>query len=190
MFNRIGLPIFARPTENTLRMYFRQILEATQYLNSLSLTHRDISAENILLDIQDGTHCLLCDFGQTIRMRRSQNFDTHLDLTWEWFGKPRYRPPEIYCRHGPYDAYKCDVWQLGILLFYMATRRFPLNMETCNPRERYTFISNEAVRLLALYYEFDVSVELLDIIERMLRIDPLQRPSIAELLMHPWLAMN
>lgn len=213
MYERIKLYRSRLSESPHLKSDFSNVVKALFDMSLLSLVHRDVSAENVLLDtavtistttqtqsnaesgntnqenILPSGKSVLCDFGQVVRVPISP---THtgmsIDVTWKTvFGKERYLPPEIYCPHGPYDAYKCDTWQLGILLFYMATGNFPLDMRTEDPAERYKYITNGLVREFALSINPTLSNELLDLICRMLQVDPQRRPLLRDVLDDPWL---
>ena len=48
--------------ERLSRVFFRQVAEAVQYLQSVGVFHRDIKVENIVLDLKEG-EAKLVDFG-------------------------------------------------------------------------------------------------------------------------------
>ncbi len=102
------------------RYWFRQILNGLKHINLCNYAHLDIKCENILLD-----HHLIVKIG---------NFG-FADLK-EWVATSRgsglHRAPEI-CRHQfPYDGEKADVFALGIVLFAIKMRSFPVEQTVHN----------------------------------------------------------
>lgn len=170
--------------DKTLLSYFIPILKATNYLKQQSFTHRGICAEHILLGSREEEKCQLCDFSQTIQVPKSPCFEMHLDISWELFGKERYLPPEIFFQQlAPYDPYRSEMWQLGILLFYMASGNHLLDKNIMDPMLRYQYtISQGRIEEFARENGFILSGLLLYVISLMLSTDPLQRPSCEDLL--------
>uniref|UniRef100_A0AAZ1X299 Protein kinase domain-containing protein n=2 Tax=Oreochromis aureus TaxID=47969 RepID=A0AAZ1X299_OREAU len=80
--------------------------------------HRDIKMENILLN--DQGHLRLSDFGLSRRLKRGGRAFTIC-------GTIQYMAPEILSG-GPYN-HAADWWSLGIMLFSLATGKFPLMAE-------------------------------------------------------------
>ena len=71
-----------------------------------------------------------------------------------------------------FDGKKADVWSLGVCLFVLRFGYFPFDEEDKT-------------------YTVDLSIVddmiLLDLLEKMLSVDPALRPSIGEVMNHPWL---
>ncbi|KFP69944.1 Serine/threonine-protein kinase pim-3, partial [Acanthisitta chloris] len=91
--------------EETARGLFRQLLEAVRHCTRRGVLHRDIKAENVVLDLATG-EAMLVDFGCGAFLRSG--------LYTEFSGTPRYFPPErIACRC--YSGRSATIWSLGIL---------------------------------------------------------------------------
>ena len=91
-----------------------QIVSAVAYCHDNHIAHRDIKAENILMAI-DGTP-KICDFGSAeCETVKSHNV---------FVGSLEYISPEMF-QQPPQDTQKCDIWALGILLYFISTRNFP-----------------------------------------------------------------
>ncbi|CAD8093936.1 unnamed protein product [Paramecium sonneborni] len=88
--------------------YFYQIAQAILYLHEKDIVHRDIKADNILLQNSD---VKVCDF----------NWSTFLPNGGKakpcFCGTTEYMPPEII-RKEKHDK-AVDIWSMGILLYYM-----------------------------------------------------------------------
>lgn len=96
-----------RPTENQVVYYFREIIEAFRYLREKDFIHRDIKPENIL--INNGV-LKLADFGFAKEVLQNGQVETIA-------GTQLYMAPQII--HGHKYTDKCDIWSLGVLLFFM-----------------------------------------------------------------------
>ena len=109
--------------EDEARRFFRQLVDASEYLHNLDVVHRDLKCENILLD--RNKNILITDFG----FARTQpiEYDTgrrRLSLTF--CGSYAYAPPEIL-RGIAYDGTRSDVWSMGVVLFTMLCAKLPFD---------------------------------------------------------------
>ena len=55
--------------ENLARYYFKQLIEAMEYLHENNVAHRDLKPENIVLSMKDRGHVKLVDFGFAKKMK-------------------------------------------------------------------------------------------------------------------------
>ncbi|VDK77140.1 unnamed protein product [Litomosoides sigmodontis] len=94
---------------------FRQLTEAIHYLHDRGVVHRDIKAENVLLDGNGDVK--LTDFGFARYINRNE-------LSQSFCGTKPYSAPEII-HHRPYDAYACDWYAMGVLLYTMLIGEWP-----------------------------------------------------------------
>uniref|UniRef100_A0A5F9DT06 Bridge-like lipid transfer protein family member 2 n=1 Tax=Oryctolagus cuniculus TaxID=9986 RepID=A0A5F9DT06_RABIT len=85
------------------------------YLHDLGIIHRDVKMENILLD--ERGHLKLTDFGLSRRLPQGARAYTIC-------GTLQYMAPEVLSG-GPYN-HAADWWSLGVLLFSLATGKFPV----------------------------------------------------------------
>ncbi|XP_063562635.1 ribosomal protein S6 kinase-related protein isoform X3 [Gorilla gorilla gorilla] len=88
------------------------------YLHDLGIMHRDVKMENILLD--ERGHLKLTDFGLSRHVPQGARAYTIC-------GTLQYMAPEVLSG-GPYN-HAADWWSLGVLLFSLATGKFPVAAE-------------------------------------------------------------
>lgn len=170
------------------KRYFRQVATALAFVHAQDVAHRDVSLENVLLDAEGD--CRLADFGLAT---------LHGSSCTGRVGKAFYMAPEVFASSPtpfgtsdePGDAYnglRADVWSLGVLLFILATGVPPF--ETPSERDpRFRTVQAHGVRELLKRWQFDrgMAPELCDLLVSMLRIDPSERPTVAEVCAHSWL---
>ena len=152
--------------ESELKSLARQLLQALVALHSLSIVHRDIKPENILFS-SDGV-AKLADFG----LSRSLTNEDKLTIV----GTPYYLAPEVI--RGCYTA-KCDIWSLGIVLYYAAIGSLPFAGQ--NYGDLFSRILNAKITKWG-----QLSPSTVAFLTSMLERQPTRRPSAAELLSHNW----
>jgi len=98
------------------RIMTSQVLLPLEYLHSMSIVHRDLKLENILVS-QDGA-LKLTDFGfaKYIKYR-----------SWTLCGTPEYLAPEIILEKGHGKA--VDYWAFGVLFYEMLNGHSPFEAE-------------------------------------------------------------
>lgn len=118
---------FGRFPEPTIRFLNRQILEGLSYLHSRGILHRDLKADNLLLDI-DGT-IKISDFGISKRSRDiyTNNAEMSMQGTIFWMA-PEVIHNVIKNQKQGYSA-KVDVWSLGCVILEMFVGRRPWSTE-------------------------------------------------------------
>ena len=109
-------------TEQTTSVIFKQLLSTVSYLHSKNIVHRDIKAENILIESFSETNLdeisiKLTDFG-------TANFNNKV---FKIIGTPYYVAPEVLT--GKYNE-KCDMWSCGVLLYYLLVGKMPFQGKT------------------------------------------------------------
>uniref|UniRef100_A0A8C9UBK8 non-specific serine/threonine protein kinase n=1 Tax=Serinus canaria TaxID=9135 RepID=A0A8C9UBK8_SERCA len=148
--------------EEVARELFRQVLEAVQHGTSCGVLHRDIKPENILVDLATG-QAKLIDFGCGTYLQDTAY--TH------YAGTRLYSPPE-WTHFGWYYGRPATIWSLGILLHQMV----------------WGAPFQEGPDLLQLTGGlWFLCPECQDLIRRCLSMLDSERPSLEELLCHPWI---
>ena len=158
-------------SENDVQLIFQQVCKAVAHLHNGKVAHLDIKPENILLD-KHGV-AKLCDFGS------SHSFSESLDCQ---VGTELYRAPETkLC--GDFDKASADIWSLGVLLFLLLSGEFPYPGNT--EEELLDSAKNEQVCFYTLE-KTNRSKHAKSLVHQMLQKDPSSRPTIFEVLRHPF----
>uniref|UniRef100_A0A9J8AVU6 Ribosomal protein S6 kinase related b n=1 Tax=Cyprinus carpio carpio TaxID=630221 RepID=A0A9J8AVU6_CYPCA len=104
--------------EDVVKVFAAELGSALGFLHDCAVIHRDVKMENVLLT--DQGHLRLADFGLSRRLERGGRAFTIC-------GTIQYMAPEVLSG-GPYN-HAADWWSLGILLFALATGKFPVSPE-------------------------------------------------------------
>jgi hypothetical protein len=100
----------------------REVAWALAYAHGARIVHRDVSAENILLE-HGSERAIVTDFGIAGAMQTSA-----LDSTGQIMGNAHYVSPE-HAAGEPVDV-RSDLYSLGIVGYYALTGRLPFDGET------------------------------------------------------------
>lgn len=117
------LQMYGRFEVAVIRSLTRQVLEGLSYLHSRGILHRDLKADNLLLDL-DGT-CKISDFGISKKSRDiyANNAEMSMQGTIFWMA-PEVIHNVIHNEKQGYSA-KVDVWSLGCVVLEMFAGRRP-----------------------------------------------------------------
>lgn len=163
------ITVHGRLKERDASNYFTQIAWAVHYCHSQRTVHRDIKAENLLLD--DHMNVKLIDFGLSNVFFPSQKLRT-------FCGSPMYAAPELV-QHHEYVGPEVDCWSLGVLLYFLVCGKLPFGGESY--AELYQQITCANYTLPSY-----LSPTCQDLIRHMLVPDPARRFTIEQIVTHPW----
>ncbi|GBP73723.1 hypothetical protein EVAR_103185_1 [Eumeta japonica] len=106
-----------RMTEAEAARAFAQMVAAVGYCHSRGVVHRDLKAENLLLDAD--MNIKLADFGFSNEFVAGGALAT-------WCGSPPYAAPELF-EGRRYDGPKADIWSLGVVLYVLVCGALPFD---------------------------------------------------------------
>jgi calcium-dependent protein kinase len=162
-------------SENIAAGYMLDIVSAIKYCHEVHIVHRDLKPENILLEsIKPEARLKIIDFGT------SQHFKPKEKMK-KFIGTSYYIAPEVIDKN--YDE-KCDIWSLGVILYIMLCGLPPFYSR--NDFELYEKIRKTPVSFAGKVWK-NVSEEAKTLIEKMLKKNPIERISIAEVYLDPWI---
>ncbi|KAG7743314.1 hypothetical protein KL932_002055 [Ogataea haglerorum] len=168
---------YGRFSEDLIKFLTEQVLQGLQYIHSKGILHRDLKADNLLLEM-DGI-CKISDFGIS---KKAKDIYTN-ESAMSFQGTIFWMAPEIIdnTQHKGYSA-KVDIWSLGCVVlemyagqrpwsdFAIAGAIFKLGNKSAPPipEETRKMMSNTGSAFL----------------DRCFVTDPEQRPTATELLKH------
>ncbi|XP_039619885.1 serine/threonine-protein kinase SIK2-like [Polypterus senegalus] len=162
-----------RLSEPEARRKFWQILSAVEYCHNRKIVHRDLKAENLLLD--GHMNIKIADFG-------FGNFFQAGEPLATWCGSPPYAAPEVF-EGQKYEGPQLDIWSLGVVLYVLVCGALPFDGPTL-PVLRQRVLEG---RFRIPYF---MSEDCEHLIRRMLVLDPSKRLTIAQIKEHKWMVME
>ena len=153
-----------------------QLLSAINYCHKMHIVHRDLKPENILIvdkNIEGLPTVKICDFGTSKIFEKGA-------VQRRLVGSSYYIAPEVLKKH--YNE-KCDIWSCGVIMYILLSARPPFGGEN----------DNEIMERVAIgKYDLEsppfnkLTRHAIDLIKKLLTIDPNKRLSAEEALKHPW----
>lgn len=159
-------------TIEKVQKIFTQLVGAVAYVHSKSCVHRDLKLENILLDKHENVK--LCDFGFT---REYEGKSAHLQT---FCGTICYSAPEML-KAEKYAGEKVDIWSLGIILYSLIAGQLPFDEDDDQVTKQQILSDNPK-------YNDRFPEEAKSLIDSLLSKRPLRRPTLSDVLAHPFLA--
>jgi serine/threonine protein kinase len=173
--------------ENLCRRFFLQILNGLEYCHSMGVAHRDMSLENLIYNKHEN-YVKIIDFGMCLRVPKDEATGTFLYMPPQGrCGKKSYIAPEVIQNNQNFNPMKVDIWALGVILFTMMSGFPPVeSANTADPR--YRMVAAGHLRTLIDNWNVShlMSDSVVNLIESILRPNPGDRLSLAEIRAHPW----
>ncbi|GJP81676.1 hypothetical protein CLOP_g11819 [Closterium sp. NIES-67] len=195
--------------EDEARQLFADVARAVKECHKRGVLHRDLKPDNVLLSLRDSSSASSASSAPSFRGFRAtsaaascganaaprepsasrRRYDVKLadfGLSVILKGGGRVRG---YAGSFPYEApevvglkaysFAADIWSMGVLLYALLSANWPefRNRQALNEETDWTGASWD-----------QVSEEAKDLIRRLLTVDQDRRPTIDDVLRHPWLA--
>lgn len=156
--------------DSQVSAYTRQILHGLKYLHDRNVVHRDIKCANILVDANGSVK--LADFGLAKA--------TKLNDVKSCKGTAFWMAPEVVNRKTQGYGLAADIWSLGCTVLEMLTRKFPYSR--WEPMAALFRIGRGEPPDIPETLSGDAR----DFILTCLQVNPIARPTAAQLLDHPF----
>nr|XP_020642208.1 serine/threonine-protein kinase MARK1 isoform X2 [Pogona vitticeps] len=159
-----------RMKEKEARAKFRQIVSAVQYCHQKCIVHRDLKAENLLLD--GDMNIKIADFGFSNEFTIGNKLDT-------FCGSPPYAAPELF-QGKKYDGPEVDVWSLGVILYTLVSGSLPFDGQ--NLKELRERVLRGKYRI-----PFYMSTDCENLLKKLLVLNPIKRGSLEQIMKDRWM---
>ncbi|XP_063059067.1 MAP/microtubule affinity-regulating kinase 4 isoform X1 [Engraulis encrasicolus] len=159
-----------RMKEIEARAKFRQIVSAVHYCHQKNIVHRDLKAENLLLDAD--ANIKIADFGFSNEFTLGSKLDT-------FCGSPPYAAPELF-QGKKYDGPEVDIWSLGVILYTLVSGSLPFDGQ--NLKELRERVLRGKYRV-----PFYMSTDCEGILRRFLVLNPSKRCTLEQIMKDKWI---
>ncbi|KAI0628078.1 kinase-like domain-containing protein [Trametes polyzona] len=162
-----------RFTEPEARYFMIQLIGACHYMHTHQVIHRDLKLGNIFLD--RNMNVKVGDFGLAALIESPGERKKTI------CGTPNYIAPEVLFDTANGHSFEVDTWSIGVILYTLVVGRPPF--QTKDVKAIYKRIRDNQ-------YEFpadrEVSKPVQELIQQILTPDPQARPTLHEIVDHPW----
>lgn len=177
------LKSYGKFDEQLVKFITRQVLEGLKYLHQNGILHRDLKADNLLLEL-DGT-CKISDFGISKKSHDiySNNAELSMQGTIFWMA-PEVIHSMVEDQKQGYSA-KVDIWSLGCVVLEMFAGQRPWSNEAV-----ISAIYKIGKTKLAPPIPDDISPEAKDFLDKCFTINSEERPTASKLLEHEFMTSD
>ena len=154
-------------------------------MHAAGYAHRDLKPENILLD--NNFVLKISDFGLAAPIQ-GRNGEGLLETQ---LGTLSYMAPEIHLGNA-YEGARVDIFASGIILFMILSQRAPFGVAKPSDRHYRMLAEGRFEDFWLAHAEVNngtdiFSAEFKDLFQKMMSVIPTQRPTIEQILEHPWM---
>ncbi|RWS15933.1 serine/threonine protein kinase-like protein [Dinothrombium tinctorium] len=169
----------SKQPEAVVKKWAKNIVDGLYFLHSKAIAHRHITPDNLLVDDEDNikiggfsSACVYFDPISRTVVKLSPAGDYH----------HHYSPERITRDYNPAVA---DIFNLGIIIIYMLTKKWPFELGGPDASDYPVFIQ---WKLCLAVEKVEISEELTDLLQNVLKADPEKRVNIKNVVSHKWLA--
>ncbi len=172
--------------EDVAHLYFTQLVSAVTYMHSKGVGHRDLKPENILLSAEGNLK--IADFGLATLFE----YKGEKKLCRTSCGSPPYTAPEVVNCDSRlakkldqgYQGDYVDIWSCGVVLFVLLVGNTPWDEPLDRSYEFDQYVKTNGRPDDELWH--NLPAETLSLLRGMMRVNPKERFSLAEIRRHPW----
>jgi len=164
--------------EKRTRKIMSTLFQALSFLHSKNIVHRDLKPENLLLD--EHLNIYLSDFGFSVQIKNEEPL-------YELLGTPAYMAPEmlkatVESNHPGYGK-PIDLWACGVIMYSLLAGAPPF----WHRKQMIMLRRIMEGKISFLKPEWsDITDAAKDLISKLLVVDPQQRLTADEALLHPF----
>jgi serine/threonine protein kinase len=166
--------------ERVTKTYFLQLAQGVEALHKVGVTHRDLKANNILLDHK--FRLKITDFGLS-HVFEGENIKANRMKT-TWVGTRGYQAPELILNR-PF-SYKCDIFSMGVVVFTLLCGHQPFKTAAASDPWYKCIAAGKPKKFWNAHSNDKMSKDCMNIIERMIAYQPKERAEIPALYEHAW----
>ncbi|KAM9893786.1 hypothetical protein OXX79_009127 [Metschnikowia pulcherrima] len=162
-----------RVSEPEVRFFMVQIIGAIKYLHSRRVIHRDLKLGNIFFD--PDMNLKIGDFGLASVLPPTDS------RKYTICGTPNYIAPEVLGGKQTGHSFEVDIWAIGIMMYALLVGKPPFQAKDVN-------VIYERIKKTEYSFPADkpISENAKALITDLLSLNPLNRPTINEILDYPW----
>ena len=173
-------------SEPIARYYFKQLVEAIEFMHNNNVVHRDLKLENLLLD--DNYDLKIADFGLSTSVESTYGGG----VMYTRVGTERYMPPEMLEKNA-YIGICADLFSAGVILFVLVMGMMPTHKSAESNDYLYRYFKKKEYEeywtIVANILNLDlgtISEDYFHLVTTMLKYDFQRRLTIDEIKEHPW----
>ncbi|XP_070572825.1 serine/threonine-protein kinase ULK2-like [Ptychodera flava] len=169
-------------SEDTIRLFLKQIAAAMKVLHSKGIIHRDLKPQNILLSHSGKKQSQPRDIRLKIADFGFARFLHGEMMAATLCGSPMYMAPEVIMSLN-YDG-KADLWSIGTIVFQCLTGKAPF--QASSPQELKNFY--QKAKTVTPNIPVGTSNQLQDLLMRLLKRNQKERMDFPDFFSHPFLS--
>lgn len=156
-------------TEPEVRFFMTQVIGGIRYMHTRRVIHRDLKLGNIFFDPE--MNLKIGDFGLAAVLHADK------DRKYTICGTPNYIAPEVLTGKTTGHSYEVDIWSIGVMLYALLIGKPPFQSKDVS-------LIYERIKTGDFHFPDDkpISREARTLIEDILSINPLKRPTLDEIL--------